>query len=62
MRVTLRLVFGDQEQQVYVAETTPVNVGEPESESLRMPPYRFPIWTAPVEPTLIQSGSFVRFE
>lgn len=61
VRVTLRLLLDGQEQQVYVVDVAPAPTREPASEIFKVAPYRFPTWTAPAEPTLVESGSFARF-
>jgi len=60
-RVTLRLYFGVHEPVVYSAGIVAPFVGKPSQGPGSRSPYRFPEFTAPTEPTLVQSASFVRF-
>jgi hypothetical protein len=61
MRLVIRLDFGSREPQIIAAEAPPHVTGEAQAVLSQLPPYRFPTFTSPAEPTLIESSSFAKF-
>ncbi len=60
VNVTVRLVFGSAEQQIQSAKVAEPRRGELPEQEIATSPYCLPASTAPSEPILVQSATFVK--
>jgi len=60
IKVSVRLSFPSGDEQVYSVQIAGPPAQELAEQEFAAPPYRFPTFTAPAEPALVESAAFIR--